>query len=82
MHPFLREGIEQGLAKGLTKGLALLSYQFERRLGRPITERERRRLAARMDKDGPDKLGAVVLDLSREQLETWLALRKSTKRTA
>jgi hypothetical protein len=78
MHPFMRHGIE----KGIEKGLAPLTYLFERRLGRPMTETERRRLVGRMDTDGPDKLGAVVLDLSREQLIAWLAPRKSKKRTA
>ncbi len=78
MHPFLRDGI----AQGLEKGLAPLTYLFERRLGRVITANEPRRLEVRLEKDGPAKLGAVVLDLNPEQLAAWLAPRKSSKRTS
>lgn len=76
----LLEGRIEGQTKGLAQGLAALVRVFERRLGRAMTERERRRIAKRMSKDGPEKLGDVVVDLSAEQLVAWLAPRK-TKRT-
>ena len=97
MHPFMRDGLVQGmekglqqglqqglqkgLQKGLQRGLAPLVRVFERRLGRPITEDERRWIAKRMKKDGPELLGDVVVDLSPEQLSAWLAQRKSSNGT-
>jgi len=80
MNPFLRLGIERGVEKGIEKGILPLLHQFERRLGRPVTDIERRRIAKRIDKDGADKLGDVVLDLSPAQLDAWLAPRKASKR--
>lgn len=78
MNPWVRDALEQGLAKGMGP----ITYLFERQLGRAITASERRRLELRLEKDGPVKLGAVVLDLNREQLAAWLAPRKSSKRIA
>ena len=92
MHPFLRDGLERGMEKGLeqglqqglqegrTEGLALLVRVFERRLGRSVTARERRRLVERFEKDGPELLGDAAVDLSPEQISSWLAARKSSKR--
>lgn len=92
-HPFYQEGLAKGLEQGLEKGLeqgreqgreearkafAVLAHQFERRLRRKMTDAERRRVAVRLRKDGPEKLGDVVLDLSRDELNAWLAPRKST----
>ncbi|MBK9263184.1 MAG: hypothetical protein IPM54_25690 [Polyangiaceae bacterium] len=86
MNPLIRfglmEGRAEGRAEGLEKGLALAVRLFERRLGRPMTDSEKHRLEKRMSKDGPDKLGDVVLDLSRDELAAWLAPRKANKRTA
>lgn len=83
-HPLFRFGHEAGLKEGRVEGreagrgegLAPLLYLFERRLGRSLTDGERRRIASRLTKQGPEKLGSVVLDLSPEQLEAWLAPRK------
>lgn len=80
MHPFVRDALDQGMEKGLKKGLAPFVHVFERRLGRTMTEGERRRIAKRMGKDGPEQLGNVVIDMSTEQLAAWLAPRKA-KRT-
>lgn len=77
MHPFLRDGIEQGLEKGL----APLARVFEWRLGRPLTESERSRLAKRMTQGDSAALGDVVINLSPEQLAAWLAPRRTSKRT-
>lgn len=82
MNPLIRFGLVEGRAEGRAEGLALAVRLFERRLGRPMTDSEKHRLEKRMSKDGPDKLGDVVLDLSRDELAAWLAPRKASKRTA
>ena len=66
-------GREVGRQEGRQEGLAPLLHLFARRLGRPITEAEERRIASRLRKVGPNKLGDVALDLSREALIAWLA---------
>ncbi len=71
-HPWYQDGH----AEGQQKGLSPLLYLFERRLGRSLKESERRRITARLNKEGPEKLGAAVLDLTREELAAWLAPRK------
>lgn len=87
MHPFIRWGIEQGVEQGITQGitqgiaqertrsLSLLQRIFERRLGRTLTDKERQRIHKRIDKDGPDAIGDIIVDLSSEQLAVWLAPR-------
>jgi hypothetical protein len=77
-HVWFVEGREEGRVEGLRP----LEYQFERRLGRSLREIERRRIASRLAKDGPEKLGAVVLDLSPEELAVWLERRTSQKSRA
>ncbi|MRG97449.1 hypothetical protein [Polyangium spumosum] len=67
------EGREQGLEQGLQQGLAPLAHLFERRLRRPLTPHERATLAERLHQQGAERLGDVVLDLSPEDLATWLA---------
>ncbi len=81
MHPFMRDGLEQGMERGLQRGLAFFIRAFERRLGRSVTDAERRRLGERFEKDRPDLLVDAVFDFTPEQLATWLAPRKSAKRT-
>ncbi len=54
------------------EGLGPLEHQFSRRLGRPLTEAEHATLVARLLTHGPDRLGDVVLDLSRDDLALWL----------
>lgn len=62
--------------EALQQGLKPFMYVFERRLGRPLCEREQKRIALRLETDGPKKLGSVVLDLSPEELAAWLAPRR------
>jgi hypothetical protein len=66
-------GEARGKALGLDEGLAPLVRQFQRRLGRELTESERATLRERLDTVGPDRLGDVVLDLSEQELADWLA---------
>ena len=68
----LKEGLKEGVKKGVKKGLAPLTRLFARRLGRALTEDELRTLTQRLDTHGPDRLGDVVLDLTPEQLATWI----------
>jgi len=75
------EGLEEGREEGREEGLAPLLFQFERRLGRPLTIGERRRIANRLLKDGPEKLGSVVIDLSRKKLALWLEPRRNTSKS-
>lgn len=62
----LTEGVEKGLEKSLT-------HQFERRLGRPLSDAERATFRQRLLSLGSDRLGDVVLDLTAADLATWLA---------
>lgn len=88
-HPWYCDGREDGLAEGRHEGreegrhegLAPLLFQFERRLGRSLTVGERRRIANRLLKDGPEKLGSVVIDLSRKKLELWLEPRRANSKS-
>jgi hypothetical protein len=50
-----------------------LLHQFERRLGRPLTEAEHTTLRERLGKLGADRLGDVVLDLTGAEIHAWLA---------
>lgn len=87
MHPFLRDGIEQGMERGLQQGLqqglqrgfAFVVRVFELRLGRTLTEKERARLARRMNQKDSASLGDIALNLSPEQLAAWLAPRTSSR---
>jgi len=78
----LKEGLEQGLKQGREQGIAPLVYLFERRLGRRLRESEQKRLATRLTKHGPEKLGSVVLDLSKTELAKWLEPRRKNKAKA
>jgi hypothetical protein len=69
----LVQGREQGLVQGREQGLAPLIRQFTRKLGRPVTDRERATLVRRLDSLGADRLGDVVLDLDAPALAAWLA---------
>jgi len=57
--------------QGLEQGLGPLVHQFERRLGRRLTEDEHRTLRERLRALGPDPLGDVVLDLAPDALAAW-----------
>ncbi|UQA58386.1 hypothetical protein [Polyangium aurulentum] len=61
------------LEEGRKEGLAVLAHLFERRLARPLTASERAILVERLREQGAERLGDVVLDLSPEDLATWLA---------
>jgi len=54
------------------EGLGPLQHQFSRRLGRPLTAAEHATLLSRLRTHGPDRLGDVVLDLSRDELAVWI----------
>jgi flagellar biosynthesis/type III secretory pathway protein FliH len=69
----LAQGRGQGLAQGREQGLAVLVRVFTRKLGRPVTDRERATLVRRLDSLGADRLGDVVLDLDAPALAAWLA---------
>jgi len=72
--PWVAQGIEQGIERGIEKGAEkALSHQFERRLGRPLTDQEHRALQERLVRLGSDRLGDVVFDLAPEALALWLA---------
>lgn len=64
------KGIERGIEKGIERTLA---HQFERRLGRALSEPERVTFRARLSALGPERLGEVVLDLDGVALLAWLS---------
>ncbi len=68
-----KQGRKEGRAEGRQEGLAPLVRQFERRLGRVLSDKERDRIVKRLKRLGPERLGDVVLDLSPSELATWLA---------
>lgn len=55
------------------EGLSPLTHQFERRLGRALSDDERATLAERLRTIGPVRLGDAVLDLTSDALAAWLA---------
>lgn len=57
----------------IEQGLGPVVHQFERRLGRPLTEDEHAILRERLRRLGANRVGDVVLDLSAEALGAWLA---------
>ncbi len=65
--------LDKGREEGRKEGLALLTHQFERRLGRHLNDEERSALAARLARLGPERLGDVVFDLDATMLAAWLA---------
>lgn len=67
------EGLQRGLERGLAQGLALLVRLASRKLGRALTDDERRTLTARLDTLGPERLGDAVLDLSADELDRWIS---------
>ena len=67
------ELVAEGMKEGIEEGLKPLAHQFERRLGRSLTEGEHHTLRERLDRFGAARLGDVVLDLSPEALMAWLS---------
>ena len=69
----LTKGRTEGLTKGRAEGMAPLLRQFQRKLGRPLTDAERSTLLVCLERLGPERLGDVALDLNDAQLQDWLA---------
>ena len=69
----IEQGIERGIERGLSQGIAPLVRLTSRKLGRALTDDERRTLTARLDTLGPDRLGDAVLDLSADELARWIS---------
>ena len=65
-----RKGLEAGLKEGLQEGLGLL---YERRLGRCLTDEERRTLGERLARLGSRRCFDQSMDLGPEALAAWLA---------
>lgn len=70
---WLDEERRQQREEGLQKGLQALVHLFECRLSRELEVAEREMLRSRLDVLGPERVGDVVLDLTPEALEAWLA---------
>jgi hypothetical protein len=69
-----REARLEGQTLGLTQGkLELLSGLFARRLGRDLSDAERKQLQARVEREGAGPASDAVLDLDAPGLERWLA---------
>lgn len=66
---YYKQGKDEGRNEGRNEALAQL---FERRLGRPLTVKERETLERKLKTEGATIVGDVVLDSSREELEVWL----------
>jgi len=66
---FARTYFQQGREQGALQPIAHL---FERRLGRTLTTEERAMLVERLREQGADRLTDTALDLSPEDLATWL----------
>ena len=67
------EGFEAGFQQGIEQAIHPLARQFERRLGRPLTEAEQSSLRNHFQVDEPEKVGHALLDLSPQDLALWLA---------
>jgi hypothetical protein len=71
-YEYQSEVVRELVAKGREEGLRLVVHLVERRLSRPLTSVERAALVELLRKQGPDRVGDAVLDLSPEELATWL----------
>ena len=58
---------------GRVEGIAPLLSVISRKLGRALSDADRRAVSAHLDLVGPDRLAEVVLDLDRDALSAWLA---------
>ncbi|MDI1437268.1 hypothetical protein [Polyangium sorediatum] len=75
---YFQQGLEQGRVEGRVEGrlegeLRPLVRQFERLLARGLSDAERARLTERVRAQGAERVGDLVLDLSAQDLATWLA---------
>ncbi len=80
MEKAMEVAMEVAMPKAMEKAIGALAHQFERRLGRALTEAERVKLAKRLGTLGPERVGDVVLDLSPEELAAWLKGRTKGRR--
>ena len=67
------EGRTEGLEKGRVESFESFAHLFERRLSRPLTATERKRLKQRLRAEGPVKVSDLILDLPAAELSAWLA---------
>ena len=69
-----RKAKQTGVVEGIVEGAAVsFAHMIERRLGRSLQEDERERLRERVGSLGSTRVGDVILDLSADDLATWLA---------
>ncbi|WP_437853817.1 hypothetical protein [Sorangium sp. So ce363] len=70
----IKEGLKEGIKEGIKEGqLRVLAMQFEKKVGRPLTEMEHSVLAERFERLGADRLDDAKLALPPEALAAWLA---------
>ena len=69
---FWDAGRKEGRQEGRQEGLGAVVHQFERKVGRALTDKVREVLYARATERGVEHLGDVVLDLDGPALATWL----------
>lgn len=65
---YIAKGIEQGIEQGIAPLLSLIS----RKLGRPLSDADRRAVATLLTLVGPERLADAVLDLDGDALSAWL----------
>ncbi|MFO0649534.1 MAG: hypothetical protein U0326_25090 [Polyangiales bacterium] len=65
-------GRVEGTAKGIEKGIAPLLSLISRKLGRPLSDADRRAVATHLTLVGPERLADAVLDLDSDALSAWL----------
>ena len=69
---YIERGRVEGIAKGIEKGIAPLLNLISRKLGRPLSDADRRAVAAHLDLVDPERLADAVLDLDGDALSAWL----------
>ncbi len=65
-----QQGLEEGFKEGRQQTIVQVSSL---KLGRPVSDDERVVLRERFDTIGPDRVGAVLLQLPGDALAAWLA---------
>jgi hypothetical protein len=64
---------DEGVSQGIAQGARSVGRMIERRLGRTLSDAEREHLATRILREGPERVGDLVLDLPPEALDAWVA---------
>ena len=73
-HEMIQDIERKAKQTGVVEGAAVsFAHMIERRLGRSLQEDERERLRERVGSLGSTRVGDVILDLSADDLATWLA---------